>query len=157
MDDFLQTASEFNKTDAAATRQKKVDLHDKLFDDIKDVPHSRQVIDDDPTTEDIFIDDELFSDTYTKDTKNLVDVIRQETDENNILFDHEPIETTPNVPPPPDPSLDFSDILLAKNKGKNAVPKKISRKYKKIRRKKGKTKELTKKTTSDNMKKSKHL
>ena len=99
----------------------------------------------------------MLSDTYTKATKNLVDVITQETDANNILFDQKPIETTPNVPPPPDPSLDFSDILLPKNKGKNAVPKKISKKYKKIRQKKGKTKELTKKTTSGNMRKSKHL
>ena len=46
---------------------------------------------------------------------------------------------------------------MPKNKGKNAVPKKISKKYKKIRQKKGKTKELTKKTTSGNMRKSKHL
>ena len=31
IDDFLQTASESNKIDAAATRQKKVDFYDKLM------------------------------------------------------------------------------------------------------------------------------
>ena len=99
-----------------------------MFDDVKDIPDSRQIIDDVRTTEDIFIDDELFSDTDTKDTKNLVDVITQETDVNDILFDHVPIDTTPNVPPPPDPSCNFSDILLPKSKGKNAVAKKSQQK-----------------------------
>ena len=156
IDDFLQVASELNKTDAAATKQKEVDFLDKLFDGVKNIPDSRQIIDDTPTMEDIFIDDELFSDTNTKDTKNLVDVITKETDVNDILFDHVPIDKTPNVPPPPDPSLNFSDISLPKNKGKNAAVKKISKKYKKFKQKKDKTKELTKKAI-DNMKKSKHL
>ena len=69
IDDFLQTASEFKKIDAAATEQKKVDFYDKLFDDRKYIPDSRQIIDDAPTMEDIFVDDNLFSDTNTKDTK----------------------------------------------------------------------------------------
>ena len=42
-----------------------------------------------------------------------------------------PIHTTPNVPPPPDPSLNFLDILLPKNKGKNAVAKKDQQKVQK--------------------------
>ena len=42
---LFQTASEFNKIDAAATRQKIVDFYDKLFDGVKDIPGSRQVID----------------------------------------------------------------------------------------------------------------
>ena len=74
IDNFLQTASELNKIAAAATKQKS-SFYDKLFDDVKDVPDSRQIIYDTPTTEDIFIDDELFSDADTKDTKNLVDII----------------------------------------------------------------------------------
>ena len=94
-----------------------------MFDDVKDIPDSRQIIDDVPTTEDIFTDDGLFSDTDTKDTKNLVDVITQETDVNDILFDHVLIDTTPNVPPPADPSLNFSDILLPKSKGKKKSAK----------------------------------
>ena len=112
-----------------------------MFDDVKDIPDSRQIIDDAPTTEDIFIDDELFSDTDTKDTKNIVGVIKQEIDVNDILFDHVAIDTMPNVPPPPDPSYNFLDILLPKNKGKNTTGKKISKKNKKIRQKKDKTKE----------------
>ena len=110
-----------------------------------DIPDSRPITDDSPTTEDIFIDDEVFIDTDTKDTKNLIDVITQETDVNDILFDHVPIDTTPNVPPLPDPLLNFLDILLPKNKGKNDVAKRISKKYKKIRQKKDNTKELTRK------------
>ena len=143
IDDFLQTASEFNKIDAAATRRKN--FYDRLFDNVKDIPGSRQIIDDAPMTEDIFIDDELFSDTDTKDKKNLVDVITQETDVNDSLFDYVPIDTTPNVPPPPDPLLDFLDILLPKNKGKNAVAKENQQKDKKTGQKKDKTKKLTKK------------
>ena len=41
IDCFLQTASEFNKIDAAATKQKKVDFYDKLFYDVRDVTDSR--------------------------------------------------------------------------------------------------------------------
>ena len=101
-----------------------------MLDDIKDIPDSRQIIDDAPTTEDIFIDDELFSGINTKDSVsfiNLVDVITQETDVNDISFDHLPVDTTLNVPQPPDPSLDFLDILLPKKKEKNAAAKKISK------------------------------
>ena len=106
---------------------------DKLFDDVKDIPDSRQIIDDAPTTGDIFIDDELFSDTNTKDTKNLVDIITQEVDVNYILFDQVPIDTTPNVPPPPDLSLNFSDVF--KNKGKNTVAKKSAKSTKELEKK----------------------
>ena len=102
-----------------------------MFDDRKYIPDSRQIIDDAPTMEDIFVDDNLFSDTNTKDTKNLVDVITQETDVNDSLFDYVAIDTTPNVLPPPDPSLNFSDILLPKNKGKNVVAKKSAKSTKK--------------------------
>ena len=98
----------------------------------------------------------MFSETNIKDARNLVYIITQETDVNDILFDRVPIDTTPNVPLPPDPLLNFLDILLLKSKGKNAVAKKISYKCKIIRQKNGKTKELPKKAI-DNMKKSKHL
>ena len=124
IDNFLQTASEFNKIDTAATKQKKVDFYDKLFDDVKDIPGTRQIIDDTLTTEEIFVDDKLFSNADTKDTKNLVDIITQEIDVNHSLFDHVPIDTTPNVPESPDPFLIFSDILLPKNKRENVIAKK---------------------------------
>ena len=51
-------------------------------------------------------------------------LITQETDVNNILFDHVPIDTTPKVPPPPDHSLNFMVVLLPKDKWKSAVAKK---------------------------------
>ena len=79
---------------------------------------SRQTIDDAPKTEDIFIDDELFSDADTKDIKNLVDMITMETDVNEMSFDHEPVHVTPNNPLAPDPILDFFGVLLPKIKGK---------------------------------------
>ena len=53
----------------------------------------------------------------------------------HILFDHVAIDTTPNVAPLPDPLLNFSNTLLPKNKGKNAVAKKISKTTKKLDKK----------------------
>ena len=73
-----------------------------------------------------------------KDTKNLVDFITQETDVNDILFDHVPIDTTPNVPPPPDPLINFPDILL---------PEKQRKKYRCKRKLAKNTKKLDKKRT----------
>ena len=85
-----------------------MDFYNKLFDDVKDISDSRQILDDAPTTtEDIFIDDGLLSDSNTKDTKNLVDVITQETDVNDILLYHVLIDTTPNAPLAPDSLLNF--------------------------------------------------
>ena len=77
-DDFSQLTSEFNKVNAPATRQKKVDYYDKLFDDIQDELDRRQEIDDVVKTEDIFIDDGLFSDTDPKDISNLIDKIKSD-------------------------------------------------------------------------------
>ena len=59
-DEFLQTASEFNKIDTPPIKQKKVDLYNKLFDDLQDVTDCRQAIDDTLKTEDLFIADEFF-------------------------------------------------------------------------------------------------
>ena len=85
----------------------------------------RQAISDTLKTEDLFIEDEFFSDTDKKDIRNLVNVTTMGTDINHILFDHEPVDVTPNVPLAPDPTLDFSDVLLTKNKGKNKAAKRI--------------------------------
>ena len=95
---------------------------------MEDIPDRRQEMDDIVKTEDIFIDDHLFNDTDTKDICNLVDQIKSETDVNNILFEHEPFDTTPDILPSPEPLLDFSDILLKNNKGKNKTAKKIRQK-----------------------------
>ena len=66
----------------------------------------------------------------------MVDVINAETSVDDILFDHEPIDTTPNDQPAPEPTLNFSDILLPKNDAKTKAAKKIKKKYQKIRKKK---------------------
>ena len=47
-----------------------------------------------------------------------------ETDVNDILFDHEPVDISPNIPSASDPTH-FSDVLLPKNIGKNKAIKKI--------------------------------
>ena len=98
IDDFLQLASEFNKVDAAATRQKKLDYYNKLFKDTQGEPDRRQKIDDAITTEYISIDDDLFSDNDQQHIIDFVDNIRSEIDTDDILFEHEPIVTTPSVP-----------------------------------------------------------
>ena len=62
-------------------------IEDKIGDTIK--------------TEDIFINDDLFSDTDQQDILDFVDEIRSEIDVNDTLFEHEPIDTTPPAPLPP--------------------------------------------------------
>ena len=51
------------------------------------IPDRRQVIDDIVKTKDIFINDDLFSDTDTRDICNLVDQIKSETDVNDVLLE----------------------------------------------------------------------
>ena len=46
IDDFLKTASEFNKVEVTATNQKREDYYDKLFDCITNESDRRQTIDD---------------------------------------------------------------------------------------------------------------
>ena len=109
---------------------KKKFFYAKLFGDVQYATDSWQTIDYALKTEDIFTDDELFSDTDTKKIKNLVDIITTETDVNYILFDHEPLDVTPNFPWTTDPTLDFSHFLLPKNKGKNKAAEKIEKSIK---------------------------
>ena len=66
----------------------------------------------------------MFSDNYKKDVKTLVDVINAETNVDDILFDYEPIDTTPNFQSAPEPTLMFFDILLPKNNAKTKATKK---------------------------------
>lgn len=69
--------------------RKKVDYYDKLFEDVQEINNSRQTIDNAPKTEDIFINDELFSSSDKKDIKTLVDVINTATNVDDILFEYE--------------------------------------------------------------------
>ena len=94
------------------------------------LPDKRQEIDDIVKTEDIFIDDDLFSDTDTKDICNLVDQTKSETDVNDVLLEHDPADTTSDILPSPELLLNFSDILLKTNKGKNETAKKLDKKTK---------------------------
>ena len=108
---------------------KKVDYFDKLFEDVQGEPDSRQKIDDAITTEDIFIDDDLFSDNDQQDILDFVDKIRSEIDTDNILFEHEPMDATPSVQLEPEPRFDFTDILFKEsNKNKHRSVKKIREK-----------------------------
>ena len=116
----------------------------------------KQEVDDIAKIEDIFVDDYLFSDTDTKDVCNLVDQIKSETDANHILLEHGPVDTTPDILRSPEPLLNFSDILLKNNKGKNRTAKKKRQKYKNIRPNQDKIKELTKQAIKE-IKKSNYL
>ena len=68
----------------------------------------------------------------------MVGQIKSETDVNDVLLEHEPVDTTPDIPPSPELLLDFYDILLKNNKRKNKTAKKIRQKYKNIRQNKDK-------------------
>ena len=66
-------------------------MYHNLFDDVKEIRDSRQVIDDTPTTKDMLMDDKLCSNTYKKDKKNFFDIITKETHIHHISFDHVPM------------------------------------------------------------------
>ena len=87
----------------------------KLFEDVQNEPDRRQKIGDAITTADRFIDDDLFSDNDQQDILDFVDKIRSDIDTNDILFEHEPIDTTPSVQVEPEPRFDFTDILFKEN------------------------------------------
>ena len=87
----------------------------KLFQDVQNEPDRRQKIGDAITTADRFIDDDLFSDNDQQDILDFVDKIRSDIDTNDILFEHEPIDTTPSVQVEPEPRFDFTDILFKEN------------------------------------------
>ena len=68
----------------------------------------------------------------------MVGQIKSETDVNDVLHEHEPVDTTPDIPPSPELFLYFFEILLKNNKRKNKTAKKIIQKYKNIRQNKDK-------------------
>ena len=72
------------------------------------------------------------------------------------MLEHEPVDTTPDIPRSPEPLLNFSDILLKNNKGKNRTAKKNRQKYKNIRPNQDKIKKLTKQAIKE-IKKSNYL
>ena len=75
----------------------------------------------------------------------MVDVINAETNVDDILFDYEPIDTIPNVQPAPEPTLNFSDILLPKNNAKTKAAENFFKKYQKMRKNNDTIKKATQK------------
>ena len=141
----------------AATRQKKVGYYNKLFEDVPGEPDRRQKIDDGITTEDIFIDDDLFSDNDLQDILDFVNKIGSEIDREDILLEHEPIDAAPNVQVEPEPRFDFTNILFKENKkNKRRTAKKIREKYMKMERNRDKVKRSAQRAIQQ-LKKSKYL
>ena len=64
-----------------------------MFDAITDFPDSRQVIDDAPTTEDVLIDDDLFSkNDIEDDDKQMIEDILKNINYGDILMQYTPPE-----------------------------------------------------------------
>ena len=64
-----------------------------MFDAVIDLHNSMQIIDDAPTTEDIFIDDNLFSEKDIEDdNKQIIDDILKDINYFNILMQYTPPE-----------------------------------------------------------------
>ena len=111
-----------------------------------DLPDYNQIIDNGPTTEVIFIDDDLFSDEDIQDgSKQIIDDIFKDINQSEILMEYEltnatttTTTTTTTTAIKQDPkSLNFKDVLLSKRKQKKssllAASEAIRKKYKKVR------------------------
>ena len=138
-DNFLDTAIGFNKVDLSAANQKKNDFYSELFDAAIDLPPEKIDIDDAPLTEDIFIDDDLFSDTDMKDKDKLnIDNILQQVNHSNICIAQSIVEIKEKNRLKPAWKKFFSDILLPKKTNKSLLKasRAISKKYKNLEQKK---------------------
>ena len=109
-----------------------------MFDAITDFPNPRQVIDDAPTTEDVLIDDDLFSkNDIEDDDKQMIEDILKNINYGDILMQYTPPEKYIKIEQKTPETLNFKYILLPKRKKKKSsllsISKTISKKYKKIR------------------------
>ena len=68
-----------------------------------------------------------------------------DTNINDVLFEHVPVDDTLNYPSPLDPLPSFSDILLPKKQSKKKAAKKILKKYQKMRQNRDRVKKAAKK------------
>ena len=96
-----------------------------------------QIIDDAPTTEDIFIDDNLFSEKDIEDdNKQIIDDILKDINYFDILMQYTPPEIDIKIQQKTPETSNFKDILLPKRKKKKlsllSTSKAISKKYQKI-------------------------
>ena len=88
-----------------------------MFDAVIDLPDSRQIIDDAPTTEDILIDDDLFSENDIEDDgKQIIDDILKDINYGDILMQYTPPEKDIKIEQKTPETLNFKDILLPKRK-----------------------------------------
>ena len=87
----------------------------------------------------------MFGNDDTQETKNIYDYVLNDIDTNNVLFEHVPVDDTPNYPSPPNLFPSFSDILLPKNKSKKKGRQKIFKKVPKNEAKQRKGKKSSKK------------
>ena len=120
----------------AATAQKS-DFYNDLLDVVIDLPGSRQSIHDAPTTENIFIDDDLLSDEDIEDdSKQTIGNILKDINDSEVLMQYKLTTTIKKEPE----ILNFKDIFLPKRKWKILLllptSEVIHKKYKKIRQKK---------------------
>ena len=86
----------------------------------------------------------MFDNDDTQETKNIYDYVLNDIDTNNVLFEHVPVDDTPNYPSPPNLFPSFSDILLPKNKSKKKTAKKFLKKYQKMRQNRERVKKAAK-------------
>ena len=119
----------------------KSDFFKDFFDATIDLPNSRQIIDDAPTTEDIFIDDDLFSENNIEDDdKQIIDDISKDTNYGDILMQYTQLEKDIKIGQKAPETLNFKELLLPKRKWEKSsllsTSKAISKKYKRIRQKK---------------------
>ena len=128
----------------AATAQKS-DFYNDLLDVVIDLPGSRQRIHDAPTTENIFIDDDLLSDEDIEDdSKQTIGNILKDINDSEVLMQYKLTTTTTTKTTTTIKKeleiLNFKDIFLPKRKKKILLllptSEVIHKKYKKIRQKK---------------------
>ena len=120
---------------------KKSDFYNNLFDAIIDLPDSMQIIDNAPITEDIFIDDDLFSENDIEDDdKQIIDNVLKDINYGDILMQYTPSEKDIKIEQKTPETLNFKDIFLPRRKKEKSsllsTGKAISKKYKKNRQKK---------------------
>ena len=100
---------------------KKSNFYNNLFDGVIDLADSRQIIDDAPTTEGFFIDDDLFSENDIEDNnKQIIDNILKDINHGDILMQYTSPEKDIKIEQKTPENLNFKDILLRKRKKKKS-------------------------------------
>ena len=137
IDEFLKTASEFNKVNMVATSQKKENQYDEQFDDITNEGDRRQTKDDGINTEDIFIDDNyLFDSDNAQETKNLCDYVLDDVDQNDMFLSSSS-QTTPQTTPPQQNLYERFQIFCCQKQEQGKASQKNSKKVPKTKAEQG--------------------